>query len=144
MLHNHVQLNNSFKVETRGVDFNVTEYKYFIDISDSTLQLWNWIKETLFRIELGGQKGESSCLTTHSQLQNTTGRTSFAFLKERNLCLLPKAGGKKNFFFPIIQLMRNCHDSASEKPLYFQFPVYTKGLLVYTACFKSLPRTFTL
>jgi len=27
--------------------------------------------------------------------------------------------------------MRDCHNSANEKPLYFELPVYSKGLFVY-------------
>lgn len=40
MLQNHASIKDSFKVQDRSMDFNVTEYSKFINVVlDSTLQL---------------------------------------------------------------------------------------------------------
>lgn len=40
MLQNHAWMKEPFKMQDRPMDFNITEYKQFIDIvSDSTLSL---------------------------------------------------------------------------------------------------------
>lgn len=56
------------------------------------------------------------------------------------VCLTTLVGGTKILSLPAMaQRMKDCPNSANEKPLYFQLPVYTKRLFVYDNCSQLSP-----
>lgn len=64
MLQNRAWIKDPFKVQDRTMDFNVTEYKKFIDMdSDSTLQLFKKLPfiEDLNNVEEYPQLSENIC-----------------------------------------------------------------------------------
>ena len=86
-------------------------------------------------MELGGQKGELSRTYYLMSIEFPTGR-DIALHLQQEVTLLFYPQQEEERFSPCLaaaQPMRDCHDSASEKPLYFELPVSSNGLFVYNS-----------
>lgn len=102
----------------------------------SKWQLWKLLKEISFKMESGSQKRELSHPTIPCQLQTQTGRD---VPLQVNAALLPQL--EEEGFSPsptTAQPMRDCHNSANEKPLHFEFPVKSNGLAFNNLSHASL------
>ena len=92
-------------------EYNWVYVVHTIKRSNSTS---NWIKEISFKMESGDQKEELSHHTTHPQSQTpSTGKC---------LQFPTPSRGRFSLCLATVQPMRNCHNSANEKPPHFKLP----------------------
>ena len=84
----------------------------------------------------GGQKQGLSCTYHLTSIQITTGREGRTFHLWQEVTLLYYHQQEEKRFsppLPTAQPMRDSHNSANEKPLYFELPVSSNGLDIIEA-----------
>lgn len=97
--------------------------------------------ETSFTLELGGPVG--GALTPYHSLSFSPKREETTFLlQQEDIFLLYYSSRKKGGSSPCpttTQSMIDCYKSANEKPLHFEFPVFSNGLFVYNSPSEPSP-----
>ena len=92
--------------------------------------------ETSFKMESGNQKGSSYVPRLDVNSRHSRKRCN---LRLHGTTLPPQQEeGRFSPHLATAQLMRDCHNSANEKPLYFKLAVSSNGLSVYNT-FSQLP-----
>ena len=91
-------------------------------------------QKPLLKWTQGARTESSHALPLKVNCRPNRKRSNFTSPIGRRLLLYYPAGRRKNISLPgTAQPMRDCHSSASEKPLHFELSISSKGLFVYNS-----------